>query len=112
MTCINTPQSMIKNILTFLFISVTYTIFGQAFISTWNTSNQGTSSTNEITIPTNPAFTNYNYSVDWGDGTQTIDLGKDSDVTEDTGERTFTRATHFKLGDYTVANHGKCFLWL
>tara|TARA_R110002051_G_scaffold181460_1_gene251043 strand:+ start:133153 stop:140220 length:7068 start_codon:yes stop_codon:yes gene_type:complete len=75
---------MIKNILTFLFISVTYTIFGQAFISTWNTSNQGTSSTNEITIPTNPAFTNYNYSVDWGDGTS------DTNVT---GNITHTYAT-------------------
>ena len=42
--------------------------------------------------------------VDWGDGTQTIDLGKDSDVTEDTGERTFTRSTHTydTAGTYTI----------
>lgn len=73
-----------KNFLTLIFLSFTYTIIGQAFISTWNTSNLGSSAANEITIPTNPNFTNYNYSVDWGDGTSDTNI---------TGNITHTYAT-------------------
>ncbi|WP_205728913.1 BspA family leucine-rich repeat surface protein, partial [Flagellimonas onchidii] len=37
------------------------------FVTTWKTDNQGTSTDNQIAIPTFPGET-YNYSVDWGDG--------------------------------------------
>ncbi|SHJ97063.1 BspA family leucine-rich repeat surface protein, partial [Aequorivita viscosa] len=36
-----------------------------AFITTWQT----TTANESITIPTNPAVSGYNYTVDWGDGT-------------------------------------------
>ena len=40
------------------------------FITTWKTDNRGISADNEITITTNPAFAaEYDYNVDWGDGT-------------------------------------------
>ena len=41
------------------------------FIAIWETSNisSGSSLANEITIPTHPLYT-YNYTVDWGDGSQ------------------------------------------
>ncbi len=67
--------------------------FAQNFITRWNTNLPG-SANNEITIPTNPAFTSYNYSVDWGDGTQ------DNNVT---GNITHTYAAP---GIYTVAISG------
>ncbi|WP_299557240.1 BspA family leucine-rich repeat surface protein [Seonamhaeicola sp.] len=39
-----------------------------AFVTTWETDNQGISNDNQITIPTAVTST-YNYTVDWGDGT-------------------------------------------
>jgi surface protein len=58
------------------------------FISTWKTDNLGSSNDNEITIPTNPAYT-YNYTVNWGDGTSSAE----------TGNATHSYAT---AGTYTV----------
>ena len=83
-----------KNILTLLFICFSYTLFGQAFITPWNTANPGTSANNVITIPTNPTYTNYNYTVDWGDGTTTANA---------IGNSTHTYATP---GIYTVSITG------
>ncbi len=45
--------------------STIFTTNSQGFITTWQVSSNGGS----ITIPTNQAFTNYAYTVDWGDGT-------------------------------------------
>jgi len=39
----------------------------QEFATIWNTTQTASSADNEITIPTNAAYT-YNYTVDWGDG--------------------------------------------
>lgn len=85
-----------KNFLTLLFICFSYTLFGQAFTTIWNTNNTSTGSSgiNEITIPTNPAFTNYNYTVDWGD------TNTDSNIT---GNITHTYATP---GNYTISITG------
>ena len=63
------------------------------FVTTWKTDNPGTSADNQITIPTNPAFT-YNYSIDWGDGTS--DTGVTGDVTH----------TYATVGTYTVSIRG------
>ena len=49
------------------------------FVSIWNTEQTGTSADNQITIPTDPAFTNYNYTVDWGDGM--MNTGVTGDIT-------------------------------
>ena len=46
------------------------------FITTWKTDNEGVSEDNQITIPTNPSY-NYNYTVDWGDGTQSTNVTGD-----------------------------------
>ena len=85
-------ESMIKKILTLFIICLSYTVIGQSFSATWNTSNlsTGSSANNQITIPTNPAFTNYNYTVDWGDG------ASDTNVT---GNITHT---YTSSGSYTV----------
>jgi trimeric autotransporter adhesin len=71
-------------------------LFSQAFVSRWNTANttSGSSGPNAITIPTNPAYTNYDYTVDWGDG------NTDTNVT---GNITHTYAAP---GIYTVAISG------
>ncbi len=63
------------------------------FITTWKTDNRGTSSDNQITIPTFLGET-YNYTVDWGDGSS------DSGVT---GDIIHTYATP---GTYTVSISG------
>lgn len=81
-------------ILLFLFISTS--LYAQAgFESRWNTTNlsTGSSGNNQITIPTNPAFT-YNYTVDWGD------TNIDSNVT---GNITHTYTTP---GIYTITITG------
>ena len=44
-----------------------------AFTTTWKTDNPGTSADNQITIPANINY-NYNFKVDWGDGTFDIDV--------------------------------------
>lgn len=48
------------------------------FITSWKTDNPGTSADNQITIPTYPGL-DYNYTVDWGDGT--MDTGVTGNIT-------------------------------
>ncbi len=62
------------------------------FITTWKTDNPGKSNRNQITIPT--LGDNYNYDVDWGDGTSTT--GITSDATH----------SYSKVGTYTVKVKG------
>ncbi len=64
---------------------------GVAFITTWQT----TTANESITIPTNPAVSGYNYTVDWGDGTTS---------TAQTGDATHTYTT---AGTYTVSITGE-----
>ncbi|WP_299433954.1 BspA family leucine-rich repeat surface protein [uncultured Maribacter sp.] len=74
---------MIKHILTTLLLLFSFCVFGQEFSSIWNTNNTetGSSANNQITIPTNPAYTTYNYDVDWGDGS--TDTGVTGNITHD-----------------------------
>ncbi|MBT2161646.1 BspA family leucine-rich repeat surface protein [Zobellia barbeyronii] len=44
------------------------------FVTTWKTDNPGISGDNQITIPTFPEE-NYNYSVNWGDGSTNVNVG-------------------------------------
>lgn len=46
------------------------------FITTWKTDNPGASGDNQITIPTKNDMV-YDYSVDWGDGTQSTGVSGD-----------------------------------
>ncbi|WP_394974765.1 BspA family leucine-rich repeat surface protein [uncultured Croceitalea sp.] len=87
---------MLRRILFFLSLFISLHSFSQNFNSIWNTINTsgGSSADNQITIPTNPAFTNYNYTVDWGDGSQ------DTNVT---GDITHTYSTQ---GTYTISISG------
>ncbi|MGB3145499.1 MAG: BspA family leucine-rich repeat surface protein, partial [Maribacter sp.] len=87
---------MLKKIL-FLLIGLNAAIsFGQSFTSIWNTNNTsaGSSAVNEITIPTNPTFTTYNYTVDWGDGQS--DTGVNGNITH----------TYATPGTYTIMIDG------
>ncbi|WP_051336140.1 BspA family leucine-rich repeat surface protein [Aquimarina latercula] len=70
-----------------------FTSFVGEFTSIWDTTQPGTSLDNEITIPTNPAYT-YNYTVDWGDGSS--DTGITTDITH----------TYATSGIYTVKISG------
>ncbi|WP_340198605.1 BspA family leucine-rich repeat surface protein [Ascidiimonas sp. W6] len=69
--------------------------YSQSFSSIWNTNNTstGSSAANQITIPTNPAFT-YDYSIDWGDGN--TDTGINTDITH----------TYAVAGSYTIQISG------
>ena len=74
---------VVMGLLLSLFINTYGISYGQVppqrpFISTWTTNNPGISGYNQITIPTFPGE-NYNYTVDWGDGT--ITSGHTGDVT-------------------------------
>ena len=60
--------------------------FDEGFITTWETTTDNES----ITIPT--TGTGYNYTVDWGDGTETIHL--DSDATTDATHTYATAGVH------------------
>ena len=86
---------MIKNICTVLFVFFSLSIFSQEFTTNWNTTllSTGSSANNQITIPTNSAYT-YNYTIDWGDGST------DSNVT---GNITHTYATP---NSYTIRISG------
>ncbi|NJN41725.1 MAG: BspA family leucine-rich repeat surface protein, partial [Flammeovirgaceae bacterium] len=66
--------------------------WSQAFITTWKTDNPGTSGSNQITIPT--TGTGYNYSVNWGDGNN--DMNVMGDITH----------TYSTPGTYTVSITG------
>jgi surface protein len=60
------------------------------FITTWRTTSDGES----ITIPTKPYSTNYDYTVDWGDGVIDVNIK---------GEATHNYAT---AGDHSIAITG------
>lgn len=87
---------MTKKRLPLLLLFLCSTIFSQSFNSIWTTSNSspGSSAVNEVTIPTNPAYTSYNYSVDWGDGA--TDTGVTGDITH----------TYATPGTYTISISG------
>ncbi|MFD0798862.1 BspA family leucine-rich repeat surface protein [Maribacter chungangensis] len=87
---------MANRLLTVFILLLNVCLYSQSFTSTWNTTytTTGSSANNEITIPTNPAFTNYNYTVDWGDGT--TDTGVTGNITH----------TYMAPGTYTVAISG------
>ncbi|WP_298477555.1 BspA family leucine-rich repeat surface protein [uncultured Maribacter sp.] len=74
---------MIKHILTTFLLLFSFCVLGQEFSSIWNTNNTetGSSANNQITIPTNPAYTTYNYDIDWGDGS--TDTGVTGNITHD-----------------------------
>ncbi|TVZ14962.1 BspA family leucine-rich repeat surface protein [Maribacter sp. MAR_2009_72] len=63
------------------------------FITTWKTDNSGVSANNQITIPTFPGE-NYDYTVDWGDGTRSTNVA--GDITH----------TYQNAGTYSVAIYG------
>ncbi len=66
------------HLFTILLLFVCAIASGQSFTSIWDTTLPGTSSSNQITIPTNPAYT-YSYTIDWGDGM--TDTGVTGDIT-------------------------------
>ncbi len=74
---------LFKKSITLFLLFLSVNLFAQSFTSTWNTNNieSGSSPNNEITIPTNPAYTTYNYDVDWGDGA--TDTGVTGNITHD-----------------------------
>ncbi len=87
---------MIKNILTTLFLFFNLCLSAQDFTAIWNTNNTetGSSANNEVTIPTNPAYSTYNYNVDWGDGSS--DTGVTGNITH----------TYASPGTYTISISG------
>jgi surface protein len=67
-----------------------------AFVSSWKTDNSGTSASDQITLPLESTGT-YNFTVDWGDGTQnSITTWNDSNKTH----------TYASAGTYTVTITG------
>jgi surface protein len=75
--------------------------FTGKFISTWNTSNTGTSNSDQITLPLISSGT-YNMTVNWGDGTQSkITAYDQSEVTH----------TFPSSGIYTITITGTCQGW-
>ncbi len=87
---------MAKRLLILFCILFNGFIHSQSFTSTWNTVNtsSGSSANNEIIIPTNPAYTTYNYTVDWGDGT--MDTNVNGNIAH----------TYTTPGTYTIAISG------
>ena len=72
-----------------------------AFISQWKTDNAGTSNDDQITLPLVSSGT-YDFTVDWGDGTQdTITSHDDAAVTH----------TYPSAGTYTVQIAGTISGW-
>ena len=72
-----------------------------AFISQWKTDNAGTSEDNQITLPLVSSGT-YDFTVDWGDGSQdTITAHDDAAVTH----------TYAAAGTYTVEITGTISGW-
>ncbi len=87
---------MAKRLLTLFILLFNVCLYAQSFTSIWNTVNTsgGSSANNEVTIPTNPAYTTYNYTVDWGDGN--TDTGVAGDITH----------AYAAPGTYTIAISG------
>ena len=83
---------MVKRLLILFFILINGFIHAQSFTSVWNTINtsSGSSANNQVSIPTNPAFTTYNYTVAWGDGN--TDINVNGDITH----------TYAAAGTYTI----------
>jgi surface protein len=74
-----------KPIFTFLaYLWLTITYSQDAFITTWKTDNPGVSLDNQITINTRINYNNYNYFVDWGDGTSSENVTSEITHTYDT----------------------------
>ena len=71
------------------------------YVTKWQTDNDGTSDSNQITLPLLPTG-NYDFIVKWGDGTQTT-------ITTDSFLADNTIATHSypAVGTYTVTMIGK-----
>ncbi|MDD7884808.1 BspA family leucine-rich repeat surface protein [Flavivirga sp. 57AJ16] len=84
---------MIKNTFTIFLLLFCYNLFGQTFNSIWDTEQSSVSNPNQVTIPTNPAYT-YNYTVDWGDGS--TDTNVPGDITH----------TYVTPGKYTISISG------
>ncbi len=88
---------MLKKLLALSLFLFTFLASAQnEFTAIWNTNHtsSGSSANNAITIPTNPAFTTYNYTVDWGDGN--VDNGLTGDITH----------TYAAQGSYTLRISG------
>ena len=85
-----------KKSITLFLLFLSFNLFSQSFTSIWNTNNTetGSSTANQVTIPTNPSYTTYNYDIDWGDAI--TDTGV-------TGNITHTYATP---GIYTISISG------
>lgn len=92
----NTRIIMAKRLLTLIILLFNVCLYSQSFTSIWNTVNTsgGSSANNEVTIPTNPAYTTYNYTVDWGDGN--TDTGVTGNITH----------AYAVPGTYTIAISG------
>ena len=92
----NTRIIMAKRLLTLFILLFNVCLYSQSFTSIWNTVNTsgGSSANNEVTIPTNPAYTTYNYTVDWGDGN--TDTGVTGNITH----------AYAVPGTYTIAISG------
>lgn len=89
-------MSLLKKSIALCLFLLSANLFSQSFTSIWNTNNTetGSSLNNEVTIPTNPAYTTYNYNVDWGDGSSDTGI---------TGNITHSYATP---GTYTIEISG------
>ena len=87
---------MTKKLFLLLVLFTSINTFAQSFTSIWNTNNTSTQSpiNNEVTIPTNPAYTTYDYTVEWGDGA--IDNNVTGDITH----------TYAAPGTYTISISG------
>ncbi|MDB4292675.1 BspA family leucine-rich repeat surface protein [Maribacter sp.] len=57
-------------------VAKTNVAFANEFITIWDTTQPGDSGVDQITIPTNPAYT-YDYTVDWGDGSTDVNITGD-----------------------------------
>ncbi|WP_299800567.1 BspA family leucine-rich repeat surface protein [uncultured Maribacter sp.] len=74
---------LLKKSITIFLLFLSFNLSAQSFTSIWNTNNieSGSSTINQITIPTNSTYTTYNYDVDWGDGSS--DTGVTGNITHD-----------------------------